>query len=80
MKFKNISSALGHGSIPNNRPCDLVGNWIEKNLNIDKNLIHVSMNSGLKIRELDINKTLTVTQKQQLVNKFPELKGKEVST
>ncbi len=78
MKFNNISSALGHGRIPNNKACDLVGDWIEKNLNIDKNLIHVSMNSGLKIRELDINKTLTATQKQKLLKKYPELKNKEI--
>jgi len=78
IKFLNISSALGHGRIPNNKACDLVGDWIEKNLNIDKNLIHVSMNSGLKIRELKIDKELTPNQNKKLISKFTELEGKEI--
>ena len=56
IKFVNNSSALAHGQIPNNKPCDLIGEWIKNNLNINKNLIEVNVNSGLTIRELIINK------------------------
>ena len=78
IKFLNNSSALGHGKIPNNKACDLVGDWIQKNLKIDKNLITVSLNSGLTIRELKINKKLTPNQNKKLISKFTELEGKEI--
>ena len=76
--YKNEKTACEHGNIPDNEVCNLIGNWIQKNLKIDKNLITVSLNSGLTIRELKIDKELTPNQNKKLISKFTELEGKEI--
>ena len=38
----------------------------------------MSLNSGLTIRELKIDKELTPNQNKKLISKFTELEGKEI--
>jgi adenine-specific DNA methylase len=54
--------------------------WLQDNLsNVKSTYISVSLNRDGIIKEIDIGKTLSASDKTKIISKFPELKNKEVN-
>lgn len=56
-----------------------IDTWIRLNLNIPKNKgISIETFNDGKIKSVEIQKSLSASDKKKLTDKFPELKGKEI--
>ena len=70
-KYKNISTQPTNSSVIK---------WIKENINLPKKTAILVQTDNGTVRRLEINKKLSVADKEKIITKFPELNNKEVFT
>ena len=68
---------MNHTRYENKLEEDASRKWLTKKFGKTTPLL-VGLNKDGTIRELEIGKKLTKAEKQEIIDKFPELEGKEI--
>ena len=68
-----------YNSTSNILALDEIDAWIRTNLNVPKNKgVSIEVWNNGKIKSIDIQKALSISDKKKLTDKFPELKNREI--